>query len=46
MCIAFDGAYLLEAPAAAPDPADDHRRPSPEVTAPDEDREPEYSSPA
>lgn len=24
MCIAFDGAYILEAPPADPGPADDH----------------------
>jgi hypothetical protein len=32
MCIAFDGAYILEAPPANPGIADDHRRPAPEVT--------------
>ena len=31
MCIAFDGAYLLEAPPADPGIADDNR-PGPEVT--------------
>jgi hypothetical protein len=31
MCIAFDGAYILEAPPADPGIADDHR-PAPEVT--------------
>jgi hypothetical protein len=31
MCIAFDGAYILEAPPANPGIADDHR-PAPEVT--------------
>jgi hypothetical protein len=31
MCIAFDGAYILEAPPADPGIADD-RRPAPEVT--------------
>jgi hypothetical protein len=25
MCIAFDGAYILEAPAADPDSTDEHR---------------------
>ncbi len=31
MCIAFDGAYILEAPPADPGIADAHR-PAPEVT--------------
>jgi hypothetical protein len=32
MCIAFDGAYILEAPAADPGITDEHR-PTPEITA-------------
>ena len=32
MCIAFDGAYILEAPAADPGITDEHR-PAPEITA-------------
>jgi hypothetical protein len=31
MCIAFDGAYILEAPAADPGLTDEHR-PVPEIT--------------
>jgi hypothetical protein len=32
MCIAFDGAYIHEAPAADPGTTDEHR-PTPEITA-------------
>jgi hypothetical protein len=32
MCIAFDGAYILEAPPADPASTDDYREPVPEIT--------------
>jgi hypothetical protein len=32
MCIAFDGAYILEAPPADPAGNDDYREPVPEIT--------------
>jgi hypothetical protein len=45
MCIAFDGAYILEAPTAVQGPADD-ARPAPEATAPEPDRQTESALPA
>lgn len=36
MCIAFDGAYLLEAPTTHPATTDEHR-PAPELTTDDAD---------
>ena len=38
MCIAFDGAYILEAPTTHP-AVTDERRPAPELTTDDTDTE-------